>query len=95
MLYGQQLSKLTIRGWEKIVGQSDDNRQKFGGPVKFLINLVEVWVYTRSIIFPEVFVYTGAVIQLVGEYERQVRLTWLVQELIIELRETKEKLQRT
>ena len=93
MLYGQQLSKLTIRGWEKIVGQSDDNRQKFCGPMKFLINSVGVLVYTRSIISPEVFVYTGAVIQLVGKYERWVKLTWLAQELIIELRETKEKLQ--
>lgn len=93
MLYGQQLSKLTIRGWEKIVEQSDDNRQKFGGPMKFLTGFVGAWVYTRSIISPEVFVYTGAVIQLVGEYERQVKLTWLAQELIIELRETKEKLQ--
>ena len=31
--------------------------------MKFLINFVGVWVYARSIISPEVFVYTGAVIQ--------------------------------
>ena len=67
MLYGCQTSVLTIRGWGKIVGWSDDNRWKIGGPMKFLIGFVGVWVYTRSIVSPEVFVYTGAVIQWVGE----------------------------
>ena len=67
MLCGQRLSKLTIRGWEKIVGSSDGNRWQIGGPMKFLISFVGAWVYTRSIIPPEVFVYTGTVIQWVGE----------------------------
>lgn len=35
--------------------------------MKFLIGFVGVWVYTRSIVSPEVFVYTGTVIQWVGE----------------------------
>lgn len=70
MLYDWQTSVPNIRGWEKIIGWSDDNRWKIGGPMKFLISLIGVWVYTRSIIPPEVFVYTGAVIQWVGECGR-------------------------